>query len=269
MKSFLGATFFVVFGSVFGLAQSPNTSLKSASGKGEFYFSWGYNREFYSRSNIRFRNTTTDNYDFVVMNAHAHQSPDMKEFWKIPRLTIPQYQMNGGYFFKKGRGWGVELSWDHLKYIMDDYQTARVRGNIRGQDIDKDTLITPDFVHLQHTNGNNYLMLSAVKKWPLWQGKHLSLDAIAKLGGGTMISYTISTVLGNTDPGHFHAQGWVVGTNAGLRLNIYRRFFVQGEGQAAFANYTGSELGQDRVGRATHHFFSWAYMYRVGVRLPL
>ncbi|ARK09669.2 hypothetical protein A6C57_04600 [Fibrella sp. ES10-3-2-2] len=256
--------------STHSLAQLPNLRLSTVPKKSSFYFSWGYNHEAYSRSTIRFRNTTTDNYDFTIVDAHAHESPDMADFWRITYLTIPQYQMNGGYFFNNKNGWGIELSWDHLKYTVDDYQTVRLQGNIRGRTIDKDTLLTPSFLHLQHTNGNNYLMINAVKKWPVWQGKHLSLDAITKAGVGPLISVTISTIMGSSDSkGHFRPQGWVAGTSAGLKLTIYNRLFVQGDGQLAFANYTGAEIGADRVGRATHHFFSYAYMYRVGMNFPL
>ena len=33
--------------------------------RGSIYFSWGYNRDWYTRSTIRFHNNTTDNYDFT------------------------------------------------------------------------------------------------------------------------------------------------------------------------------------------------------------
>ena len=36
---------------------------------GSVYFSWGYNRDWYTRSDIRFKNTTTDNYDFTFLRA--------------------------------------------------------------------------------------------------------------------------------------------------------------------------------------------------------
>lgn len=238
-------------------------------GKGTLYFSWGYNREAYTKSTIRFRNTTTDNYDFTFIDAKARDEPDMDEFWKITHLTIPQYQMNVGYYFKKQNGWGIEVSWDHLKYFVIDDQVIHVQGQIRGHQIDKDTLVTPSFVHLQHTNGNNYLMINVIKKWRISQGKHLALDVVTKAGAGPLVTYTISTILGNFDKGHFHPQGWVAGLTGGLKLNIYQRFFIQADGQAAYADYTGTELGADHVGRATHHFISGAFMYRFGVNIPL
>ena len=45
---------------------------------GSVYFSWGYNRDWYTRSDIRFKNTTTDNYDFTFVNAHASDKPDLR-----------------------------------------------------------------------------------------------------------------------------------------------------------------------------------------------
>ena len=50
---------------------------------GSLYFSWGYNRDWYTRSDIRFKNTKTDNYDFTFLNAHASDKPDFKDFWRL------------------------------------------------------------------------------------------------------------------------------------------------------------------------------------------
>lgn len=261
--------FFAFIATVLTMTVSAQNQQSSTKKHGNFYFTWGYNRERYSKSTIHFKNTKTDNYDFVFIDAKAHDKPDMEEFWKIKSLTIPQYNFNLGYFFNDKHNLGIEVAWDHLKYVVTDNQVVHVKGNIRGHFIDKDTLVTPDFVHLQHTNGNNYLLFSLIKKQQLWQSKNLQLNGIGKIGAGPLVTYTISTILGNYDSGHFHVQGWVTGISAGLRLDIFRRFFVQSDFQGAFANYTGSELGADRVGRATHHFYSWQYMYGFGMNFPL
>ncbi len=241
---------------------------KSPNQKG-IYFTWSYNRDWYNRSTIRFKNTTTDNYDFKIIDAIAHDRPDLTDFWKLQSLTIPQYNAHLGYFFGDKHDFGIELSWDHLKYVVDDNRIFHVQGNVRGRYIDKDTLVTPDFVHLQHTNGNNYLMINLVKRQKLSIGKHFGLSAIYKVGAGGLISYTISTVLGDFDKGHFHPQGFVGGVSTGLRFDIYRHFFLQTDLQGAYVLYTGSELGHDHVGRATHHFYSLQYLYGFGFNFPL
>ena len=236
---------------------------------GSVYFSWGYNRDWYTRSDIRFKNTLTDNYDFTFHDAHASDQPDFKDFWRFNSWTIPQYDMTLGYSFNDKHDLGLEVSWNHLKYVVDDNQVIHVQGNIRGRYIDKDTLVTPGFVHLQHTNGNNYLMINLVKHRTLWERRHLKLSAIGKVGAGPMISYTISTVLGNHQEGPFHYHGLVVGTSLGLKADIFRFFFLQTDIQGAFADYTNTYLGNDRQGRATHVFGSLQAIWAFGFNVPL
>ena len=193
----------------------------------------------------------------------------MADFFRFSSLTIPQYDATLGYLFNDRHDLGIEVSWNHLKYVVDDNQVIHVRGNIRGHYIDKDTLVTPDFVHLQHTNGNNYLMVNLVKRHKLAVGRHLQLSAIGKIGGGPMISYTISTIFGSHEEGPFHYHGWVVGSSAGLRLDLYKYLFLQGDVQGAFANYTNTWIGADKQGRVTHVFGSAQAIYAFGFNVPL
>lgn len=244
-------------------------ALKVGKMRGSLYLTWGYNREWYTRSTIRFRNTTTDNYDFTFINAKAHDRPDLHDFYKLDNLTVPQYDLNVGYFFNDKHDLGIELSWDHLKYIVTDNQVIHVQGQIRGHQIDKDTLVTPDFVHLQHTNGNNYLMLNLVKRQKIWNSKHLQLSGIGKVGAGPLISYTISTILGNNDEGYFHYHGVVAGLSAGLKLDIFTYFFLQTDLQGAWVDYTNTRLGADHQGLSTQHFYSLQYKYLFGFNYPL
>ena len=251
----------------------PGTTALALPGtrhRGTAYLSWGYNRDWYTRSDIRFRNTDPNNsYDFTFLNAHASDKPDFKDFWRFNSLTIPQYDLTVGYLFGDKHDLGVEISWNHLKYVVDDNQIMHVTGNIHGRPLDLDTLVTPDFVHLQHTNGNNYLMVNLVKRWKLVVGRHLQLSAIGKVGGGPMISYTISTVLGSHQEGPFHYHGWVVGSSAGLRVDIFRYLFLQSDVQGAFADYTNTYLGADKRGRATHVFGSGQLIWAFGFNVPV
>ncbi len=269
MKYFiLGFSILSIFTGTETIAQDT-LAAKLGKRRATLYFAWGYNRDWYSASTIHFKNTTTDNYDFTFIDAKAHDSPSMERYWQLDRLTIPQYDMSIGYMFNDKNDLGIELSWNHLKYVVTDNQVIHVRGQIRGHYIDKDTLVTPDFVHLQHTNGNNYLMINLVKRHKLWTSRNFELSAIGKVGAGPLISYTISTILGSVDNGHFHYHGWVTGTSVGLRFNIYRYFFIQSDIQGAFANYTNTELGADRQGLATHHFTSLQWIWAGGLNFPI
>lgn len=240
---------------------------------GSLYFMWGYNRDWYSTSTIHFVNTDPNTksgvYDFTFIDARAHDKPDMNNYWEIKRLTVPQYDMHLGYMFNDKHDLGIEIGWNHLKYVLTDSTMIHVRGTINNRYIDKDTLVTPKFVHLQHTNGNNYLLFNLVKRQRIWNNKNVKVSAIGKFGAGPLISYTISTILGSHDGGRFHYHGWVVGTSLGLRVNIYKYFFVQTDFQVAFANYTNTEMGEERTGRATHHFYSYQSMWAGGINVPL
>lgn len=247
-------------------AQTPATPAKNP---GTLYLSWGYNREVYSKSTLHLSNHTTDNYDFTMVDAKAHDKSDFDNIGPINELTIPQYNLHIGYLFNDKRNLGVELSWDHLKYVVTDNQVMRLTGDIRGQHIDKDTLVTPDFIHIQHTNGNNYLMANVLKKTSLYKRPNQELSWQNKFGAGILYSYTISTVLGSHDPGHFKAQGYVLGLNTGLRYDFYKYFFVETIAQGAFANYRSTELGQDHQGLLTHHFYSAAISLHLGFNLPM
>ena len=236
---------------------------------GSVYLNWSYNRDWYTKSDIRFKNDKSDDYDFTFHDAVAHDHPSMSDFWKLSNLTVPQYDLTVGYMFHDKHDLGIEVSWNHLKYVVDDFQTMRVSGQIRGYKFDRDTVVTPDFVHLQHTNGNNYLMVNLVKRWQLKAGRHVALSAIGKVGGGPMISYTISSIFTSHAEGPFHYEGWVAGASGGLRLELYKYFFLSSDFQGAYARYTNSYIGADRLGRVTHQFGSAQWLYGFGFMVPL
>jgi hypothetical protein len=84
-----------------------------------------------------------------------------------------------------------------------------------------------------------------------------------------MISYTISTIMNDTDRGYFHYHGWVAATSVGVRLQLLKNFFVQSDMQGAYADYTNTKLGYDHQGLATHHFYSLQWTWEAGFILPL
>jgi hypothetical protein len=236
--------------------------------KGTFYLSWGYNREVYSESTLHLYNHTSDNYDFTMYHAKAHDKSNFESIGPIDKLTIPQYNLHIGYLFNDKRNLGIELSWDHLKYVVTDDQVLHLTGQIYGRPIDLDTLVTHDFVHIQHTNGNNYLMLNVLKKTSLYKNAFSELSWQNKVGAGVLYSYTISTVLNSYDPGHFKPQGYVIGLNTGIRYDLFKYFFLETTFQGAFAHYLSTEIGADRQGRLEHHFFSGAAALQFGFNLP-
>jgi hypothetical protein len=236
---------------------------------GNFYVTWGYHSDHYTRSNIHFKDNQTDDYNFTLERAKAKDKPDMHDFFHTA-LTVPQYSFNLGYFFANKEEWGIEVSWDHLKYVVIDNQTMHMVGDIRGQHFDLDTLVTPGFVHFEHTNGNNYGMVSVVKRFPLFRGKYnrvYRLSVLTKAGIGGLVPKTDSYIMGNHNDGPFRLSGFVVGVSGALRYDFYRFFYVEGSIKGAFADYTSAKVYEK--GRANHTFFSLQYIWSGGINIPL
>jgi hypothetical protein len=249
-------------------AQSPSSSEKSKKTAGSLYFTWNYNRDAYTKSDIHFV-SKTDNYDFTFYNAKAHDKPDMDRWWKINRLTIPQYDMHLGYMFNGKHDLGIEIGWDHLKYVVTDNQVMHMKGQIHGETFDKDTLVTPDFIHLQHTNGNNYALVNLVKRQHLWSSRHIDVSAFGKVGLGPLMSVTISKTFGESYRTGFKYQGWVFPVSGGLRITFYDYFFINGDVQGAYVDYIHSHIGATGQGIASQHFYSLQWLFGGGFNLPL
>lgn len=251
-------------------AQDTPEIIKKKKVHGTFYLTWGYHHDHYSNSTIHFQDKQTNDYDFTLYHAKASDRMDIyKDFLGGEPITVPQYVFYGGYFFGNKKDWGIEVGWDHLKYIVNDNQVMHLKGNIHGQSYDLDTLVTPNFVHYEHTNGNNYLMASAVKRFTFYKSPKVNhkLSLLTKLGGGILVPKTYSHMFGNINDGPFRPSGVVVGGSGALRYDFFKYFFIEHAVKGCFADYTGAKLWG--AGRAQHHFFSVQYVLSFGFNFPM
>jgi hypothetical protein len=255
--------------------QQKSISTEKKKLHGTFFLQWGYHRDAYTNSTIQFKDTETPNmpkYDFTFHNAKAHDQPDMDDLLNDP-LTVPQYVLTGGYFFNDKHDLGVEVSWNHLKYVFTDNQMLHMTGTIDGQSYDLDTLITPQFVRFEHTNGNNYLIISLLKRISLLSSKNQKhiLSANFRAGPGVLIPKTDSHITINNQEYHndgpFRVSGWVIGVGAALRYDFFKYFFFEPSIKGSFVDYTNVKLYEK--GRANHTFFSVQYILSAGINIPL
>ncbi len=260
---------------------TPTESVKSTekpSFKHAFYFQWGYNREKYTKSDIYLKgqieleNKVVKDYDFVIHQAEARDKPDFDALIKDPlQITIPQYSYRIGMFLDEKRTAAVELNFDHTKYVIVDWQTARVTGNIFGQQVDKDMVLDPDkFIHFEHTNGANFLQANYVRQWCFLKNKaktHTLLTGIGKIGAGIVIPKTDVTLFGKRLDNEFHIAGYVASAEAGVRYYPFQRrffdqFFLEATGKGGFANY--SDVLTVDTGKANHTFWYLEGIFLIG-----
>ena len=232
-------------------------------GKGKFYISYGYNLDWFSKSDIHFKDKTTDDYDFTLFDVKAEDRPGIDEMFSTD-ITIPQYSYRFGYFLNDKYDLGFEINYDHVKYVMIQNQRAHMKGEIHGENFDTDTLLVNDFIRYEHTNGANYIMIKGIKRQNFLHSKNEKhwLSGIVKIGAGIVLPRSDTRIFGNRKNDTYHVAGYVAGIDLGLRYDFLKHFFVETSGKGAFANYSNVFLYGD--GKASQHWTSFEFIFTAG-----
>jgi len=249
---------------------------KAVLNKGHFYFGWGYTRAWYSKSTIHFVNNSNrvnpitgrvDNYDFTLHNATAHDRPDFSQIKDVINITIPQFVFRVGYSLNKR--WGLEVNYDHTKYVVDDNQKLRVSGRFNDNWVDQDTILNGNtLVHFEHTDGANFWMLNLVRKWQVLSlGKAFTVTWMIKPGAGIVLPRTDVTLFGERLNNDWKVAGWITGVESGARFCLYNKAYLEFVGKAVFADYVNVFVLGRGNGKATHHFFATQLTATIGYQL--
>ncbi|MDX2172924.1 MAG: hypothetical protein SFY56_07380 [Bacteroidota bacterium] len=241
----------------------------------KFYMSWGYTRAIYSKSTIQFKDysnkyhdvTGRNNYyDFKVYNVTASDRPDFNQIKDLVNVTIPQFVARIGYQINEK--WGIEMNYDHTKYIVDDYQKVRVAGQINNNWFDNDTILDPTtFLHFEHSDGANFWMLNAVRKFNLYKPhRNFCASWVVKPGAGVVVPRTDVTLFGERLNNNWKVAGVIVGVESGLRLEFLNHGFFEFVGKSSFANYVNTFVLGAGNGIAHHYFFCGQLTSTIGIR---
>ncbi|MBI5856749.1 MAG: hypothetical protein HZB42_03780 [Sphingobacteriales bacterium] len=245
---------------------NPGKKTDDKKVKGWLYGSFGWHRIYFTRSTIHFRNTKAQNYDFTLYKVRGRDDNDLN----IGKgIDAPQWSLRLGYLFNHRGRYGIELSYDHAKYVMREMQQVHMKGTINSVYYDKDTSIYPDFLEYEHTDGANYYMLSLVKRNNLYTGKKgRRIDLLCKAGAGPVIPRTDSKIMGYHYNDRYHISGYVAGAEGNFRWELLKNFFAELSIKGAYANY--SDVLLYGGGRAKQHWWSlqslFTIVYQVTVR---
>jgi hypothetical protein len=249
--------------------------------KGSFYFTWGYTRCAYSKSTIHFsdhsgkyRNNNRPNmptdYDFTIYNAKATDRPDFDKIPDVINISVPQFIVHAGYYFNNKQDIGIEINYDHAKYVVNDYQRVHVKGEFNGNYVDKDTVLDPkNFLHFEHTDGANFIIVNFLKRWKLYNpNKLFNIGWVAKAGGGVVYPRTDVTLFGERLNNEWHIAGWIVGTETGLRTEFLNYGVFELTAKGTFADYMKClVLGVGNNGKANHHFWCGQISATLGFKI--
>ena len=241
---------------------------KEGKPKGRFYFSWGYNKDWYSKSDIHFESKSNDDFNFTVYNVKAEDRPSFGRILNSD-LSIPQYIYRIGYSFARHPNMGIEIGFDHAKYIMLQDQVAHVKGKIHEEYVDIDTILTREFLRFEHTNGANFLMLNFFWKnifFSSASGKH-ELFYIIKPGAGLVIPQSEVAIFNVDQNNDYHIAGYVAGLDLELHYEFNKHFLFETGMKGVFANYLNVLAVGDS--RANHHFFCLEWLISIGYQFQL
>ena len=257
-KKFLFFVFLISNLLVFGHS-NDSTKVKKT-----FYFGWGYNRDWYTKSDIHLANNNPIlingiyyTYDYTVVDAVAHDRPQFDRIKDVVNITIPQFSARFGMFLNDKHDIGVELNYDHAKYVVTDYQKVRIVGQINGEYFDKDTILDPyNLLHFEHSDGANFWMVNFIKRWKLLVSKNqkFNLGLVVKPGFGVVFPRTDVTVFGYKMNNRWIFAGLIGGVETGIRAEVLNRIYLEFTGKAAYANYMNALVSGSGYGRANHKF---------------
>jgi hypothetical protein len=245
----------------------------SVERKGDLFGGWGWNRAIYSDSDIRFKG---EGYDFTLLSVHAKDRQTQfkaETYFGINTITIPQTNMRFGYFITDR----ISLSFgvDHMKYVMQNYQTVRIQGSIDNKDyadmIQEGTiLLSPSFLTFEHTDGLNYINAEVEYHTGIWKKKIFQFNVFAGAGIGAMLPKSNVRLMGFERNDEFHLAGGGTNVKAGAELLIGKHFFLRYEGKAGFINMPDIlTRNNGAADRASQHFFFGAMDGMFGFNVPL
>ncbi len=257
----------IAMGGQHASGQDSTSAEKSKKQKGSFYFTWGYNKDWFSKSDLHFKNTGPESYDFTIHDVKAEDRPNFDELFNKD-ISIPQFIYRLGYYFKNGKI-GIEAGFDHAKYILIQDQVAHVTGTIHDTVIDKDIVLSRNFVQFEHTNGANFIMLNFLLRDQLLVSKNHkhSLQGVVKPGAGIVVPQSDVSIFEKRQNNNYHIAGYIFGVEADLRYELGKHFFLETGFKGVWANYV-DVLAVDEA-KANHSFFAVEWLIGIGCRFAL
>ncbi|HTL83510.1 MAG TPA: hypothetical protein VL651_17460 [Bacteroidia bacterium] len=280
--------FLSTFAAVGLRAQSGNTGVGQSARKsdywnwhkkGNWYFSWGYSKWWYPKTDLHFdinnddANARSNHSVYTLKDVYVHDTPFINKIFVMP-ITVPQFCVRVGYFFNSDQTLGAEFTYDHAKFVVDVDQHVEMVGTTNGVAFDSTAHLYPEFSMgpqpfvFKLNNGANFFEFNLVKKFTLFESKHRNfrLFYLFKGGAGWNTPHVQNTIFGVENKPHFQAiGGWNAGVEGALRMLLFNRVYLEFGQKAVYAAYYNLRLAQ---GTASVHFATHGNILSLGMNFP-
>jgi hypothetical protein len=225
---------------------------KTKERKGEFYFSWGYNKEWYTHSDVKVSQPVLNN-NYIIHSVHSHDHPGWDEGLLSTPISIPQYNYRLGYFFNKKKGWAFEINFDHTKHIIQDGSQVKISGTLHTRQVDTTVNFSEGngFYYFLN-NGANFLLFNIVKRWHWHESRNgqFTLDALGKAGIGPVIPHVQNSFFGEANDPGFQLGGWNIGLEGAIRATFIKHIFLEFSNKIDYARYSNLKVYQGTAKQA-------------------
>ena len=251
---------------------SINAHAQKTERKGEFYFSWGYNKAYYTNTNVRVNQPTLGN-NFTFKNTQLVDNPGWDHALLTMQLSIPQYNYRIGYFIDKEKDLAFEINFDHTKALFRNDQAVRMVGTFNNRPVDSSfvfsktgTGTSKNYYYLN--NGANFLLFNIVKRkrFTNLSSKLFDFDGLAKFGIGPLIPHVENTLFGEKNNGTFQFGGWNTGVEYALRSTFKKHVYLEFAGKLDYAYYYGLKVYE---GTAKQGFGTLEFILNLGYTFPM
>ena len=249
------------------IPQIIHAQQKTKEHKGEFYFSWGYNKEWYTRSDVKV-NQPALNSNYALQSVHSHDHPGWDEgLFSVP-ISIPQYNYRFGYFFNKKKGLAFEINFDHTKHIIQDNQQVKIAGTLNGKQVDTSVNFSEgNGFYYYLNNGANFLLFNIVKCWHWHENNNgrFVVDALGKAGIGPLVPHVQNSFFGKANDPGFQIGGWNMGVEGAVRATFFKHIYLEFSNKLDYARYSGLKVYQ---GTAKQVFGTYELILSIGYTCP-
>lgn len=256
-------------------AHSRDSTSTKFSNKGLFYAHWGYNKSFFSRSDIQF---ISANYNVIFKNISASDRPSpFNAGVYIGDFTVPQYVFRFGYFpFAR---FHFSIGMDHLKYVVDQEQKTTITGDVNsaffpkfgGHHQDDTFIVHGDDLSFEHTNGLNILSLDIDYLQPIYSfhRRNIWITWNSGIGSSLVITKTDVRIFNEGIDNRFHLSGYAFFLKTGPRIEFWKWVAIGLDWKAGYVNLPSVLIENDADKRAKHHFYYVEYYGYLSLQLPL
>jgi hypothetical protein len=227
-----------------------NGTKKISNARGTFFMHWGYNRSFYTQSDIEFNNSA---YKFTLRNVSATdlKTENFGDYFRLNTFFNPQYSVKAGYYYMNHYAFTFGL--DHMKYVMNDGNQVLIDGTIdttlnavwQGEYKNKEVITNANDFHYQYV-GLNTIHLGLIRTDKLYQSKNkiFALSASYGLQLASVVSNTSLTFANRTSTTRA-LTGYNISVLANLRLEFFRVFYLQGQIGGGSINQVNAKTESD------------------------